>query len=205
VDLSDEALITHFRQTKDPAYFKAVVRRYEGRIYNAVVRIVGNAEEAEEVVQDTFMKLHQHLPKFRAESSFAAWIFSIAHNACMDRMRTRLRRKPFQFWVFDPQSAQDTEDSHIVVQAADPGPTPSEQLDASEQEALIERSLQTLPESQRVVVVLHDIEGFSYHEIAAIVGTSVGTVRSRLHYGRTKLRELLEPYFEPRNIAPASR
>jgi RNA polymerase sigma-70 factor (ECF subfamily) len=55
------------------------------------------------------------------------------------------------------------------------------------------------------VVVLHDIEGFSYHEIAEIVGTSVGTVRSRLHYGRTKLRELLEPYFEQRNIAPASR
>jgi RNA polymerase sigma-70 factor (ECF subfamily) len=208
VDLSDEALIQNFRQTQDPAYFKSVVRRYESRIYSAVLRILGNAEEAEEVVQDTFLKLHQNIAKFRSHSSFAAWIFRIAHNSCMDRMRIRQRRRVFQFWSFDPQSItehDEADEGRVIVQIADPGPNPQEVLDASEQEALIDRSLRALPESQRTVVVLHDIEGFSYQEIAEIIGSNIGTVRSRLHYGRSKLKELLENYFEPTDIAPASR
>jgi RNA polymerase sigma-70 factor, ECF subfamily len=208
VDLSDEALIQNFRQTQDPTFFKCLVLRYQNRIYGAVLRIVGNAEEAEEVVQDTFIKLHQSIGNFRTNAAFVSWVFRIAHNCCMDRLRKRLRRKPFQFRSFDPQSTGDREEgdcSHVVIQAADPSPNPSDVLDASEQEAFIERSLKELPETQRVVVVLHDIEGFSYQEIAGIIGTNIGTVRSRLHYGRVKLRELLGPYFEQRDIAPASR
>jgi RNA polymerase sigma-70 factor (ECF subfamily) len=210
VDLSDEALVLNFRQTKDPAHFKALVHRYENRIFSAVYRILGNAEEAEEVVQDTFLKLHQHLEKFKSSSSFASWIFRIAHNSCMDRMRIKhRRRKIFQFWSFDPQSANDKEAGdeigQVIAQAADPGMSPSEVLDASEQEIMIEKSLKALPDTQRVVVILHDIEGFSYQEIAEIIGSNIGTVRSRLHYGRLKLRELLEPYFEQPDIAPASR
>ena len=205
MDLSDEALILNFRQTRNPAYFKAMVRRYESRIYSAVYRIIGNKDEAEDVVQDTFVKLHQNLDKFRSHSSFASWIFRIAHNCCMDKLRIKQRRKLFQMWSFDPQSTQEDGDEgmNVASQAADPGLNPSEQLQATEQERLIERSLRSLPESQRTVVVLHDIEGFSYQEIAEIVGAGIGTVRSRLHYGRLKLRELLEPYFEPSDIAPA--
>jgi RNA polymerase sigma-70 factor (ECF subfamily) len=207
VDLSDEALIQNFRQTKDPAYFKSVVRRYENRIYSAALRIVGTAEEAEEVVQDTFMKMHQNIASFKVRSSLAAWLFRIAHNVCMDKLRSRQRRKVFQIWTFDPQSTggNSEEGMHVVINAADPSPNPSEELAANEQEEVIERSLRALPETQRTVVVLHDIEGFSYQEISEIIGASIGTVRSRLHYGRLKLRELLEPYFESRDIAPASR
>jgi len=209
VDLSDEALIQNFRQTKDPAYFKSVVRRYENRVYSAALRIVGTAEEAEEVVQDTFMKMHQNIASFKLRSSLAAWLFRIMHNVCMDKLRSRQRRKVFQMWSFDPSSAGSREAGeegmHVAVNVADTSPNPSEQLAANEQEEVIERSLRALPEAQRTVVVLHDLEGFSYQEIAEIVGGSIGTVRSRLHYGRLKLRELLEPYFESRDIAPASR
>jgi RNA polymerase sigma-70 factor (ECF subfamily) len=93
----------------------------------------------------------------------------------------------------------------VVSQAADSAPNPAEKLDLTEQGAIISDSLRQLPESQRAVVVLHDIEGFSYQEISDIVGANIGTVRSRLHYGRLKLRELLEPYFQKSDIAPASR
>lgn len=208
MDLSDEALVANFRQTKDPTSFKSLVRRYENRLYSAAFRILGSAEEAEEVVQDTCIKLHQNIDKFKAQSSFAAWIFRIAHNTCLDKLRAKQRRKGFNLFVFDPQSTQDggSEDTAMVVsQAADPTPNPAEMLDLSEQGALITASLRKLPSTQCTVVVLHDIEGFSYQEIAEIVGANIGTVRSRLHYGRLKLRELLEPYFERSDMTPASR
>jgi RNA polymerase sigma-70 factor (ECF subfamily) len=211
VDLSDEALVANYRQSKDPTLFKSLVRRYENRLYNAAFRMLGNAEEAEEVVQDTCVKLHQSIDRFRAQSSFAAWLFQIAHNTCLDKLRTKQRRKTFGFGLFsfDPQSTTDKDDADevpmVISQAADSAPNPAEKLDLSEQGSIISASLRQLPESQRSVVVLHDIEGFSYQEISEIVGANIGTVRSRLHYGRIKLRELLEPYFQTSDIAPASR
>jgi RNA polymerase sigma-70 factor, ECF subfamily len=207
VDLTDEALVANFRQTKDPSAFKSLVRRYEHRLYNAAFRILGDAEEAQEVVQDTCIKLHQNLNTFKANCSFGAWIFRIAHNTCLDKLRARQRRRLFNFFSFDPQSTIEEvgEIASVVSQAADPDSDPAKKLDRSEQGQVVARSLGQLPENQRTVVVLHDIEGFSYQEIAEIVGASLGTVRSRLHYGRLRLRELLEPYFEHRNPTPTSR
>ena len=209
MDLTDEALIANFRQTKDATYFKSLVRRYEDRLYNAAYRILGNAEEAEEVVQDTCIKLHQNISKFKAQCSFAAWLFRIAHNTCLDKLRHKQRRQGFTLWSFDPNSAIDSAEGDdaqfIVSQAADEALNPAEKLDLSEQGSMVAESLRQLPETQRTVVVLHDIEGFSYQEISDIVGANLGTVRSRLHYGRLKLRELLEPYFESSDMASASR
>lgn len=209
MDLTDEALVANYRQSKDPTLFKSLVRRYENRLFNAAFRMLGNAEEAEEVVQDTCIKLHQGIDRFRSQSSFAAWLFQIAHNTCLDKLRTKQRRRIFGLFSFDPQSSTDKDDIEdmalVVSQAADTAPNPAEKLDLSEQGSMIEESLRQLPDSQRAVVVLHDIEGFSYQEISEIVGANIGTVRSRLHYGRIKLRELLEPYFQTSDIAPASR
>jgi len=200
VDLSDEALIESFRKTKDPIHFKSLVRRYQNRIYSAAYRILGSMEEAEEVVQETYIKVHQNLNRFRRQASFSAWIFRIANNVCLDCLRAKQRRRGFQLLSFDPQSAPESEDyaegpSPVVSQVADGGPGPEQGFDLTEESQVIQASLRALPDYQRAVLVLHDIEGFSYQEIAEMVGTSVGTVRSRLHYGRLKLRELLEPYY----------
>lgn len=210
VDLSDEALIENFRKTRDMTLFQSLVRRYQNRIYTAAMRILSNTEEAEEVVQDTFVKVHQNLAKFRHQASFSAWVFRIAHNLCMDILRARHRRKGFQLLSFDPQSSAEPEEVtdislSVISQLADPNPDPSQRMDQNEQEAIIAESLKKLPDNQRTVLVLHDIEGFSYQEIAEIVGTSIGTVRSRLHYGRVKLRELLESYFSHHNMSIVSR
>jgi RNA polymerase sigma-70 factor, ECF subfamily len=209
VDLSDEAIVEEFRQTGDSTQFKSLVRRYQNRIYNAALRILGNQDEAEEVTQDTFLKVHQGISGFRKEASFSSWIFRIAHNLCVDVVRTKQRRTGVKVVSFDPQSTQNEEDSLdpalSLSQIADPLPSPAQKVDLEEQQLVIERTLQELPESQRTVVVLHDIEGFQYQEIADIVGTSVGTVRSRLHYGRLKMRELLAPYFDNYGVQTASR
>lgn len=209
MDLSDEAIVEEFRQTGDSIKFKSLVRRYQNRIYNAAFRILGNQDEAEEVTQDTFLKVHQSLSGFRKEASFASWIFRIAHNLCVDMVRTKQRRTGLKVVSFDPQSTANEEESqelgNALSQIADPLPSPAQKVDLEEQHLMIEKSLQQLPESQRTVLVLHDIEGFQYQEIADIVGTSVGTVRSRLHYGRIKLREILAPYFDNQGVQAASR
>jgi RNA polymerase sigma-70 factor (ECF subfamily) len=209
VDLSDEALLENFRLTKDPTAFKALVRRYQNRIYSAAFRILGSKEEAEEVVQDTCLKVCSGIERFKDDASFAAWLFRIAHNNCLDLMRAKRRRGGFRMFSFDPQSNSEEKErpdaSGVVLQAADSSLNPAEALLLAEQGEIVERSLRQLPETQRIVIVLHDMEGFSYEEIAQIVGTSLGTVRSRLHYGRTKLKELLDPYFSSRDMTPAPR
>ena len=210
MDLSgDEALLREFRQTRDPNVFKILVRNYQDRIYNAAFRIMGNSEEAEEVVQDSCMKIHQGIDKVSKTSSFAAWVFRIVHNSCMDRIRFKQRRHNINGIVFDPSTTLEEVNAEgaamVLTQAADPSPGPEERLEGREQGSVIAEKLALLPDTQKIVVVLHDIEGFSYQEIADIVGTSIGTVRSRLHYGRTKLRELLEPYYAAIAISKASR
>lgn len=209
MDLTDEAIVEEFRQTGDSTKFKSLVRRYQNRVYNAALRILGSQDEAEEVTQDTFLKVHQGITGFRKEASFASWIFRIAHNLCVDVVRTKQRRAGVKVVSFDPQSTQNEEDSLdpavSLSQIADPLPSPAQRVDLEEQQLFIEKTLLALPENQRTVVVLHDIEGFQYQEIADIVGTSVGTVRSRLHYGRLKMRELLAPYFDNQGVQAASR
>lgn len=210
MDLTDEALVQKFRQTKDSIYFKSLVRRYQNRLFNAAVRILGNSEEAEEVVQDAFVKVHQNLDRFRNQASFGAWVFKIAHNICMDVQRHKLRKKGLRLLAFDPQSTLEADvvadsSSQVVSQIADPAMNPAQKLDFNEQEEIVSKALSELPDAQRTVLILFDIEGFTYQEVADIVGASVGTVRSRLHYGRMKMRELLDPYFSQQNVSTFSR
>ncbi len=208
VDLSsDESILDKFRQTKDPALFKSLVRRFQNRLYNAAYRILGNAEEAEEVVQDTCIKIHQSIDKFNKGSSFAAWAFCIAHNSCLDTIRHKKRKKSCR--MINPQATPNadngSESGLVISQAADPSPGPSEILDSGEQGAIIAEKLAMLPDSQRTILVLHDIEEFSYVEIAEITGEKVGTVRSRLHYGRLRMRRLLQPYYSSNTLSQTSR
>ena len=201
MDLTDEALVDKFRQTKDKTLFASLVRRYQNRIYNAAYRMLGNKEEAEEVVQETFINLLHNLDKFRHQSTLRAWIFRIAHNLSIDRLRAKKRRIAFTIFSFNPLSTstkiarEEDEEKGAMPQIADSGPDPQALIDLKEQSKIVQDTLNKLPESQRAVLVLHDIEGLTYQDIADIVDASVGTVRSRLHYGRLKLKELLTPYF----------
>ena len=205
MDLNDGALIDKFLKTNDLALFKSLVRRHQNRVYSAAFRILGNAEEAEEVVQDTFVKVHQNLGKFRNESSFSSWMFRISHNLCMDMLRSKQRRG-FQFIHFESQAQEDPDISPTAInQLPDDMPNPAQQMDAQEQEQIIAQSIQQLPDTQKTVLVLHDVEGFSYQEISEITGMNLGTVRSRLHYGRLKLRDILSPYFSYSTAPTTSR
>lgn len=205
MDLTDEALIDKYRESGDMSVFKTLIRRYQSRVYSIAFRVLGNSEEAEEIVQDCFLKVHQNMDKYQRKSTFSSWLFRIAHNLCMDSLRLKQRRKDMTVISFDPQAAAADEEigegaQRPVTQLPDMRPTPSQTMDNAEEIRVLEESLSLLPESQKSVLLLHDIQGFSYQEIAEITSTSIGTVRSRLHYGRIKLKELLDPYFSPESL-----
>lgn len=196
VELTDEALVGKYRQDRDMNAFRVLVRRYQNRIFNAAYHLLGNKEEAEEVVQDTFVKVHQGIDKFREDASFGAWVFRISHNLCVDSLRNKKKKKGISTIPLMSRSEDyegDFEES--VLDISDVSLEPAQKLDLKEESEVIEQSLKCLPEAQRAVLVLHDIEGFAYQEIAGIIGTSIGTVRSRLHYGRIKLKEMLDAYY----------
>jgi len=196
---NDEDIIQKFRANGDLSLFKVLVQRHQARVYATAYRVLGNSDEAEEVVQDTFIKVHQNLDKFKASASFSSWLFRIAHNVSMDVLRSKQRRRESNLVAFDPQAAPEddlrTNPGGPVSQLADYRPDPSQMLDIKEQSQVIQDCLNNLPEPQKLVLVMHDLEGLSYQDIADISHTNIGTVRSRLHYGRLKLKELLAPYF----------
>lgn len=198
MDLSDEVLLEQYRKTRDPILFKTLIRRFQNRLFNSAYRVLGNQEEAEEVVQETCIRIHQSIDQFAKSStlSFAAWIFRIAHNTSYDIVRNRARKNMSKTVVFDPQAEENGEhEGKAITQLADLNSDPALKVDSNEQSQVIAKMLEQLPDSQRVVLILHDVEGFSYAEIAEIIGEKLGTVRSRLHYGRMKMKELLTPYY----------
>jgi RNA polymerase sigma-70 factor, ECF subfamily len=201
VELTDEAHVQKYRQSKDLNSFRILVRRYQNRVFNAAYRMLGSKEEAEEVVQDTFIKIHQGMDSFRSESTFAAWVFRISHNLCIDTLRFRKKRSSIQLVPFKTRTVEGEGGSELpeVDDIPDSSLEPAQQLDVQEESAVLEASLKSLPESQRAVLVLHDLEGFQYQEISQIIGASIGTVRSRLHYGRIKLKEILDAYYSAQN------
>ena len=130
---NDEDIIQKFRANGDLSLFKVLVQRHQARVYATAYRVLGNSDEAEEVVQDTFIKVHQNLDKFKASASFSSWLFRIAHNVSMDVLRSKQRRRESNLVAFDPQAAPEddlrTNPGGPVSQLADYRPDPSQMLD----------------------------------------------------------------------------
>jgi RNA polymerase sigma-70 factor (ECF subfamily) len=170
----------------DVESFNALVRLYEGRIYNLCHRMLGDAESAADAAQDAFLSAFRNLRSFRG-GSFRSWILRIATNTCYDILRARKRRPTTSLDVDNG----DGEDSS-PLQIADRAESPDDFALRRELAAAIERGLATLPEEQRLILILSDIQGLAYEEIAEITNTNLGTVKSRLSRGRARLRDVLK-------------
>ncbi|MBI4493473.1 MAG: sigma-70 family RNA polymerase sigma factor [Chloroflexi bacterium] len=170
-------------QKGDHASFNALVLAYQRQVYNLAFRTLGDADGAADATQDAFLSAYRALRSFRG-GSFRAWLLRIAVNACYDRLR-RQRRQPADSLERLVESLGD------AALAPDPAPGPEPAALGAETAAHLQASILALPEEQRVVVVLSDVQGLSYEEIAAVLGLSLGTVKSRLSRARAKLREYL--------------
>jgi RNA polymerase sigma-70 factor, ECF subfamily len=181
--MNDEALITAF-QGGDHNVYRILVERHQDRIRNLLYSIFHDRNLIDDLAQEVFIKAYQALPRFRFEASFYTWLYRIAVNKSRDELRKKKLRRFFSFQTLDEGIEQDLQ-SRLSVQP--------ESRDTQE---LIALGLQTLPEKFRTAVILKDIEGLSYEEIADTMQCELGTVKSRISRARAMLRKALKPLLE---------
>lgn len=179
----DEPALIAAAQGGDREAFNDLVIQYQGIAYNVAYRVLSDADAASDATQDAFLSAYRAISQFRG-GSFKAWVLRIVTNACYDQLRGR-KRRPTTSLDADPDSDGGEWD-------VDPAERPETYVERQELGQTIQRGLETLPVEQRTVVVLSDIQGMRYDEIARTVGTSVGTVKSRLSRGRRKLCDYLQ-------------
>jgi RNA polymerase sigma-70 factor (ECF subfamily) len=182
VSSDEKLLIRECLDGRTEAFGKLVVR-YQDRLYNTLFRILGSAEDAQDVAQDAFAHAFLKLKTFQGNAAFYSWLFRIALNAAASRQRKFKRRT----------ASIDAARERFGQEPADPRPAsrPAHASETAEQQALVQGALAQLQPEFRTALVLKEIDGLKYEEIAAIVGCPIGTVRSRIHRARTELRERL--------------
>jgi len=197
----EEALLISLSQRGDVNAFNQLVLHYQQATYNVVLRILGDPDAAADVTQDTFIAAFRAIQSFRGGSSFRAWLLRIASNQACDYWR-RTNRHPLDSLdeVLDEDEPHGASMLSSLV-ATDQAANPEEFLLNQELQALIQKALQELPLDQRVAVILCDVQGLSYEEIASSTQTTLGTVRSRIARGRARLRNYL---YQHRELLPRS-
>ncbi|WP_317856186.1 sigma-70 family RNA polymerase sigma factor [Chakrabartyella piscis] len=168
----------------DMLAFEDLIVQYEKMIYNVALRMMNHSEDAYDMAQEVFIKAYRYLDKFDERSAFSTWLYRIAVNTCIDEMR---KRKGKQTQSLDNEL--QNEDGSWKQEIADPDATPEEAVLQKEEQSEIMQALDTLSEEHKTIVVLRDIRGLSYEEIAEITETSLGTVKSRLSRGRKQLQQ----------------
>jgi RNA polymerase sigma-70 factor (ECF subfamily) len=177
---SDDVLITLF-QSGEEEVFRILVERYTQRVRNLIYSIFNEASLVDDIAQEVFIRVYEALPKFRFESSFYTWLYRITVNKSRDELRKRKTRKFFSLHsMLDASSAELQSKIRIFPE------------DDSAKE-LVNKGLQQLPEKFRIPIILKDIDGLSYEEMAEVMQCEVGTVKSRLSRGRAMLRKILAP------------
>ena len=182
---SDEKLISRFQEGDINAY-NELVKRYKDRLLNFVLRYFNNVEQAEDVVQDTLIKLYTHASYYKNVAKFSTWIFTIAKNNALTELRKNKRKKTDSLWTEDGQiidinSKEESLDSKVQNEIA------IDQLN---------KFLDEIPENFRMAVVLRDFQELSYEEISKILEIPIGTIKSRINRGRIQLAEKMKHFKE---------
>jgi RNA polymerase sigma-70 factor (ECF subfamily) len=173
--------------------FEEVVERYHGKVFQLVYRYTGDYEEASDLTQDAFVRAYNAWNEFRGESQIYTWLYRIALNLCHNNRKKGDRRRRVEGYSLDtPQGSDENETRTLEV--ADARPQPSHRIENDELRVRLHEALLQLPENYRTVIVLRDIEGLSYEEIATVTDSTLEAIKSRLFRARTLLREILSPY-----------
>ena len=186
---TDEELVRKAK-AEDSRAFGELVTRYESKVYSLALRMVRNPEDAEDVLQDTFLRAYRGIKSFQGNSTFSTWIYRITANSAL--MRLRKRQLP-------TVSIEDSNEREMPINIADWAPGPVEQMLSQETQQAMSEAIEALPPEFRQVFVLRDVEELSNAEVAEILDISIAAVKSRLHRARLKVRNRLVSYFgEPR-------
>ena len=187
LSLSDEDLMARVAE-EDERAFSELVRRYQGRVANLVSRVLNDRECADDLAQEVFVRVFVHRRNYRRGSKLSTWIFTIAANLAKNEIRRRVRRRNW----FSLDALQEVlKDSAAVL--ADPTEGRERTLEREQFQLEIGKAITTIPEKYRLSLVLRDIEGLAYEDIAVVLGIPGGTVRSRINRARSMLKRKLQP------------
>jgi RNA polymerase sigma-70 factor (ECF subfamily) len=181
--LREKLLLARLRR-RDERAFAELVRSHQDRVYDLCCRMLNDREEALDVAQEVFVSLHGALAAFRGESRLSTWIFRIAKNHCLNRLKYLGRRQRSR-----TEELADVSEGELAEHQTQP--SPQEALLGKEQAARVQRAIAQLPEEQRLLIILRDLEGLTYDEMVQITEQPEGTVKSRLHRARAALAEIL--------------
>jgi RNA polymerase sigma-70 factor (ECF subfamily) len=178
---ADEAQLVDRLRQGDPRAFEELVIAYQHRVFGVALRMLGSRAEAEEAAQEVFLRAHRAIADFRGDAKLSTWLYAIASRLCMNRLASGERRLL-------------REGEETLARIPSGRASPADELERSERDAALHRAIAELSDERRMVVVLRDLEGLSYEEIASALDLELGTVRSRLHRARMDLKEKLERF-----------
>lgn len=181
-DLNEKDLIRKAKQG-DMLAFEELILKHEKIVYNLALRMLNHSEDARDISQEVFLKAYRSLSNFDERSAFSTWLYRITHNTCIDEMRKRKGKQTYSL-----EEDLESEDGSMQRQVADEGDTPEESLMRKEEKSEILQALDTLSEEHKAAIILRDVKGLSYEEIAEIQNLSLGTVKSRINRARNQLK-----------------
>lgn len=195
VSLSDEDLMARVAEDDERSYTE-IVRRYQGRVTNLISRVLNDRNGSDDLAQEVFVRVFVHRRNYRRGSKFSTWVFTIAANLAKNEIRRRVRRRN---WFSLDALTEVLHDS--LPQLADPAEGRESGLEREQLQGEVGRAIATVPEKYRLALVLRDIEGLPYEEIAEVLGVPGGTVRSRINRARSMLKRKLQPLLRKQGSA----
>ncbi len=185
MDRNEELLVSKAK-AGDVAAFEQLIEAYQKKVYNLALRMTGNQEDAADLAQEAFIRVFRSISGFKEQSSFSTWIYRITTNVCLDEIRKRKNRK-----VISIDEDIHMDDGEMKRQIVSDDPLPDEMAERAELRNIVNDAINSLPEDQKVVITLRDLNGLSYEEIAQVLGIPGGTVKSRINRARQALRNVL--------------
>lgn len=189
IDDEDRALINAFVSEQAKEAVDRLVIKYQDKVFNLCYRFMGNYHDANDCAQETFVRVYRSLASFKGQASFSTWLYRIVVNTCKNKLASLTYRLSKMFVRLDLPKG---EEEKRQIEVKDESRSPEVVFSQSEKSKQIQKAIDALPRQQKAVVVLRDIEGLSYEEIAQITGHNIGTVKSKLARARKILREKLK-------------
>ena len=192
---TDDLTLVQRVRSGDQRAFKQLVERYQRKVYAVAYGMLKDREEARDVTQEAFVKVYKYLDHFKGDASFYTWLYRITANVCIDVMRRKGTAKGDHV-EFDETQAQDTSEANLGALGSKLGTNPQKSVLRRELAEKIHEALQQVPEKHREILLLREVEGMSYEDLARTLEIPKGTVMSRLFHARLKVQKLLNEYLE---------
>lgn len=174
-------------QSGDVAAFESLIENYQKRIFSIAYRMIEHQEDAADLTQEVILKIFKNLDKFKGDSKFSTWVYRIATNTCLDEIKKSRRRTTYSL-----DKEIETDEGSMAAELPDTGPGPEEEAERKDIKKAVYAAIGQLGQEHKQVILLRDLQGLSYEEIAEILHCSVGTVKSRISRARGNLKKMLE-------------